>query len=56
MDLLYSPEAGAGKLCKAVAVDVHRQRAEAGDEHIKPEVELFAADEVRVGDIALDHV
>ena len=51
-----SPEAGAGKLREAVAVDVHRERPEAGDEHINSEVEFLAADEVGVGDIALDHV
>lgn len=51
-----SPEAGAGKLCKAVAVGTHRERPEAGDEHVKAEVEFLTADDVRVGNVALDHV
>lgn len=52
----HSPETSAGKLCKAVAVDVHGERPEAGDKHVKAEVELLAADEVRIGDVPLDHV
>ncbi len=50
------PEARARKLGEAVAVDVHRERAEAGDQHVEAKVELLATDDVRIGDVALDHI
>lgn len=52
----YLHEACAGELCEPVAVDVHRQRAEASNQNVQPEVELLAADKVRVRDVPLHHV
>jgi len=51
-----SPETRAGKLGEPVAVDIHCERAEAGDQYVKAKIELLAADDVGIGDIALYHV
>lgn len=53
---ICSPETRAGKLSEAVAVDVHRERAEAGDQHVEAKVEFLATDDIGIGDVALDHV
>ena len=44
-----------GEADEALLVEVDAERAERGHEHVNAEVVLGAVDQVRLGDVALDH-